>query len=402
MGGGLQESEPEGGIGVDKSGKTDDFDKYLGDLAGEFQTLHGKDDLGVEDGFERFQGLNLVGLQGLTEPDQGDQKRERESMDGLPQICEDVPADDVDAWLETLRQGKLLPPHVIQFVCTRLTYLLAGDSNVHNISSPVTVVGDVHGQFYDVLEIFKIAGPVPNTNYLFLGDYVDRGAFSVETISFLACLKLRHPNRISLIRGNHESRQTTMTYGFYQECMKKYGNSAVWTWFMDMFDYLPLAALIDDEVFGTHGGLSPSIHTIDQIRVLDRIQEIPHHGPVCDLMWADPDTDNNDGFKESWRGAGYTFGEDELRKFNHINGLSYFLRAHQLCMEGYQELWGCFATVWSAPNYCYRFGNLAALAHISSHDKPQFTVFEAAPANARKPKDAKITKMTWFTEDVPL
>lgn len=309
-----------------------------------------------------------------------------------------VPLDDVDAWLESLKQGNLLPPHVLQFVCRRLQYTLSQESNVQPLSAPVAIIGDVHGQFYDVLEIFRIGGPVPHTNYLFLGDYVDRGAFSVETISYLACLKLRFHGRITLIRGNHESRQTTMTYGFYQECMQKYGRADVWQWFMEMFDYLPLAATIDNRVFATHGGISPSLHSLDQIRVLDRVQEIPHSGPICDLMWADPDTEK-EGFHESWRGAGYTFGKEELEQFNHLNGLSYFVRAHQLCQEGYQELWDCFATVWSAPNYCYRFGNKASICEFAdSSQKPFFNVFEACPDNERKPRDAPVVKATWFDE----
>lgn len=128
------------------------------------------------------------------------------------------------------------------------------------------------------MEIFKIGGFCPSTNYVFLGDYVDRGHHSVELITLLACLKLRYPSRVTLVRGNHESRAVTSTYGFYMECTRKYGSSLVWTYFTDMFDFLVLAVEIDNTILGVHGGLSPSIHTVDQIRVIDRFREIPHEG----------------------------------------------------------------------------------------------------------------------------
>jgi len=170
------------------------------------------------------------------------------------------------------------------------------------------VCGDVHGQLHDLIELFKIGGRAPETNYLFMGDYVDRGYYSVETVSLLICLKIRHPERVHILRGNHESRQITQVYGFYDECVRKYGGGAVWKMFTgrfkitskylstkrltfstDLFDYLPLTAVIEDNIFCLHGGLSPSIDTLDHIRQLDRVQEVPHEGPMCDLLWSDPD-----------------------------------------------------------------------------------------------------------------
>lgn len=165
------------------------------------------------------------------------------------------------------------------------------------------------------------------------GDYVDRGYYSVETVTLLVALKIRYPQRITILRGNHESRQITQVYGFYDECLRKYGNANVWKYFTDLFDYLPLTALIDNQIFCLHGGLSPSIDTLDNIRALDRIQEVPHEGPMCDLLWSDPD--DRCGWGISPRGAGYTFGQDISEAFNHNNGLTLIARAHQLVMEGY-------------------------------------------------------------------
>ena len=228
--------------------------------------------------------------------------------------------------------------------------------------------------------------------------------FSVETISLLVCLKLRYPNRVNLIRGNHESRGVTQSYGFYTECSRKYGNASVWHYFTDMFDFLTLSVVINDQIFCVHGGkeidgeaedgtrkqeltrnhppgLSPSIHSIDQIKIIDRFREIPHEGPMADLVWSDPDPER-DEFSLSPRGAGYTFGAQVVKKFLAVNNMSHILRAHQLCQEGYQVLFDDqLSTVWSAPNYCYRCGNMASVLEVSDSGERFFNVFAAAPEN---------------------
>lgn len=243
-----------------------------------------------------------------------------------------------------------------------------------------------------MIELFKVGGECPCTNYLFLGDFVDRGYYSVETFLLLLALKVRYPNRVTLIRGNHESRQITQVYGFYDECLRKYGSVNVWKYCTEVFDLLCLAAIIDHKVFCVHGGLSPSINTLDQIRALTREQEVPHDGAMADLMWSDPE--DIEGWGVSPRGAGYLFGGDVVEKFNEVNSIDFIARAHQLAMEGYKTMFplknsrsgqrvDALMTVWSAPNYCYRCGNVAAILELDENLDQHWKIFEAAPQENR-------------------
>eukprot|EP00935_MAST-01C_sp_MAST-1C-sp1_P002670 g2670.t1 len=252
---------------------------------------------------------------------------------------------------------KWLTEKEVQELCEKAKEILREESNVQAVPAPVTVVGDIHGQYHDLVELFLLGGRSPDTNYVFLGDYVDRGYYSVETATLVTCLKV---------------------YGFYDECQRKYGSPNVWKYFTDLFDFLPLAALIENSIFCPHGGLSPSIDSLDHIMTLDRLQEIPHEGPICDLMWSDPD--ERDGWGISPRGAGYTFGQDITEQFNHNNGLKLIIRAHQLVMEGYGWHHGsALVTIFSAPNYCYRCGNQAAIIEICDNMGYNILRFDPAP-----------------------
>jgi serine/threonine-protein phosphatase PPG1 len=229
-----------------------------------------------------------------------------------------------------------------------------------------------------LLELFHVGGEVPNTNYLFLGDYVDRGPFSVEVVVLLILMKIKYPSKIHLLRGNHESKQVTTNYGFYLECLKKYNGPHVWQFFVEMFDYLPIAAVVENKIFCIHGGLSPLIQKINEIDKINRFGDIPTEGPLADLMWSDPDH-GVEGFKVSERGAGYVFGELVVDKFLHVNNCDTIVRAHQLCYDGYNILFeGKIITVWSAPNYCNRFFNLASILEIDENLEKNFNIFEDA------------------------
>ncbi|KAJ4300373.1 phosphoprotein phosphatase PP4 catalytic subunit [Collariella sp. IMI 366227] len=325
---------------------------------------------------------------------------------------------DLDRAIAQLRACRPIPEADVRELCHKARELLIEEGNVVTVNAPVTICGDIHGQFHDLMELFRVGGDVPDTNYLFMGDFVDRGFYSLETFLLLLCLKVRYPDRMTLIRGNHESRQITTVYGFYDECLRKYGSANVWRYCCDVFDYLALGAIVlgasntlpttpanppsfnnDDveievhnptarssrascassssssnnnnnnkedsdqprtpngilpspplppkrhrpathhlrpnphrppgssasgsstgtlgnpsgAVLCVHGGLSPLIDHVDKIRLLDRKQEVPHEGAMCDLLWSDPDEiDGND--------------------------LGLIARAHQLVMEGFKEM----------------------------------------------------------------
>eukprot|EP00871_Galdieria_phlegrea_P002061 jgi/Galph1/2856/GphlegSOOS_G1503.1 len=282
---------------------------------------------------------------------------------------------DLDAWIEKVRNAQYLPEPDLKRLCDYVKEILIEESNVQPVSSPVTVCGDIHGQFHDLLELFRTGGEVPETNYIFMGDFVDRGYNSLETFTLLLCLKARYPSRVTLLRGNHESRQITQVYGFYDECQRKYGNANAWKYCCEVFDYLTIAALIDGEILCVHGGLSPDIRTLDQIRTVDRRQEIPHEGAFCDLMWSDPE--DIETWAVSPRGAGWLFGSKVTAEFNYINKLSLICRAHQLVQEGYKYMFPerSLVTVWSAPNYCYRCGNVAAILAFDENLEREFKIF---------------------------
>lgn len=281
---------------------------------------------------------------------------------------------DLDGWISRVKGGEHLAEWDLKQLCDYVKELLIEESNVQPISSPVTVSGDIHGQFHDLLNLFKTGGDVPSTKYVFMGDFVDRGYNSLETFTLLLCLKAKYPAHITLLRGNHESRQITQVYGFYDECQRKYGTANAWKCCCEVFDYLTIAALIDGVVLCVHGGLSPEIRTLDQIRTIDRRQEIPPEGAFCDLMWSDPEE------VETWavspRGAGWLFGSRVTNEFNRINKLDLICRAHQLVQDGYKFAFNDqIVTIWSAPNYCYRCGNVAAILQFDENLKREFLIF---------------------------
>lgn len=296
---------------------------------------------------------------------------------------------DFDTLLESVNSRQKIKETEIRAICNKAKECFYQEGTVITLSSPISVCGDVHGQFYDVLEIFKQGGTPPDTKYLFLGDYVDRGYFSLETILLLLLYKIKFPTRMYMLRGNHETRRVNETYGFYNEVFKKYHHSWPWKMLNEVFDLMPLGAVIDGWAFCIHGGLSPDIKLIEELAISERRMEITQEGKLCDILWSDPD--DIDNWRPSERGAGYIFGVNPSEEFCRNNKIQLIMRAHQLVMEGYR--YNCnqkVLTVWSAPNYMYSCGNVASIAKVAPSHEIQFTVFSAVPDAQRLEPDDDI------------
>ena len=280
---------------------------------------------------------------------------------------EDILKWDPFALREMFQNNRHLDEINVMIILNKLKEVLNKEENVLYVNGKVTVCGDIHGQLFDLFNLFDTTFPIKEriTNgekIVFMGDYVDRGYQSAETFLFLAFLKILYPENVFLLRGNHESRQINQVYGFFLDCQQLYGNTGIWFLFNEVFDYLPLAAIVNTSFYCVHGGLSPSARSILHLSVIKRRLEIPTEGPLADVTWSDPHDGMNKNFIPNNRGAGFIFGNLQAEEFCHINNIKLIVRSHQLAEEGYN--FNCnnkVLTVWSAPNYSYRNVNKACV-----------------------------------------
>eukprot|EP01127_Copromyxa_protea_P001908 TRINITY_DN11810_c0_g1_i1.p1 TRINITY_DN11810_c0_g1~~TRINITY_DN11810_c0_g1_i1.p1 ORF type:complete len:357 (-),score=36.96 TRINITY_DN11810_c0_g1_i1:16-960(-) len=292
-------------------------------------------------------------------------------------------------WLEKTKRGETLPEGCLLKLCKRVLSILVLEPNVQQLHPPVVVCGDIHGQFYDLLELFRLNGDPKDTQYLFMGDYVDRGSFSLETITLLFLYKCLYPKNITLLRGNHETASVSQVYGFYDECMNVYGNALVWNACMGACEYLGLSAVIGTSVFCVHGGLSPKLSTIDKLRKQKRgIKELIPGTVISDLLWSDPGEDlpEDVSWAASPRGVGWLFGKLPVDHFRARNGMELVVRAHQLVQEGHRYIFDdSVLTVWSAPNYLNKCNNKACTVVIKE-DEREVRTFRSSSAPTRTTK----------------
>ncbi|KAI0322624.1 Metallo-dependent phosphatase-like protein [Amylostereum chailletii] len=252
----------------------------------------------------------------------------------------------------------------IAAICQAAREVFLSQPTLIELSPPVKIVGDVHGQYSDLIRLFEMCGFPPSANYLFLGDYVDRGKQSLETILLLLCYKIKYPENFFLLRGNHECANVTRVYGFYDEC-KRRCNIKTWKSFVDVFNCLPIAAIVASKIFCVHGGLSPSLQSMDDIKALQRPTDVPDYGLLNDLLWSDP-SDSALDWEDNERGVSYCFGKAVINEFLVRYDMDLICRAHMVVEDGY-EFWNdrTLVTVFSAPNYCGEFDNYGACMSVS-------------------------------------
>ena len=268
--------------------------------------------------------------------------------------------------LNPITSKNQLTEEEIKFLCTKALDIFMEEPVLLEISAPINICGDTHGQFNDLLRLFEFGGRPPKTNYLFLGDYVDRGKNSVETMGLLLAYKIKYPNNIFLLRGNHESELINHVYGFFDECKRRY-NLKIYKLFSDCFNWLPISAIVDDRILCMHGGISPDLTSLDKIRKIVRPTEVPDKGLLCDLLWSDPDK-NVDGWGFNERGVSVTFNESVVNRIVEGLDIDLICRAHQVVEKGYEFFANQkLITVFSAPNYCGQFDNAGAMMTVDEN-----------------------------------
>ncbi|KAH9050907.1 serine/threonine-protein phosphatase PP1 [Lactarius deliciosus] len=343
---------------------------------------------------------------------------------------------DLDSVIDRLlevrgnRPGKpvQLQEYEIKYLCTKAREIFINQPILLELEAPIKICGDIHGQYYDLLRLFEYGGFPPEANYLFLGDYVDRGKQSLETICLLLAYKIKYPENFFILRGNHECASINRIYGFYDECKRRY-NIKLWKTFTDCFNCLPIAAIIDEKIFTMHGGLSPDLQSMEQIRRVMRPTDVPDTGLLCDLLWSDPDKDIT-GWSENDRGVSFTFGPDVVSRFLQKHDMDLICRAHQVCLQmavvppqlcpayvrgwnlhmissyscasleiPFAKIFTCsvvedgyeffakrqLVTLFSAPNYCGEFDNAGAMMSVDETLLCSFQILKPAEKKAKYP-----------------
>ncbi|KAH6692605.1 serine/threonine-protein phosphatase PP-Z [Plectosphaerella plurivora] len=287
------------------------------------------------------------------------------------------------AYAGKVTKGVCLKNAEIAAICTRAREVFLSQPALLELDAPVKIVGDVHGQYTDIIRMFEMCGFPPSSNYLCLGDYVDRGKQSLETILLLLCYKLKFPENFFLLRGNHECANVTRVYGFYDEC-KRRCNVKTWKTFIDCFNTLPIAAIVAGKIFCVHGGLSPALHHMDDIRNIARPTDIPDYGLLNDLVWADPAEMDSD-WEANERGVSYCFGKTVIEDFLAKHDFDLICRAHMVVEDGYEFFTDrLLVTVFSAPNYCGEFDNWGAVMSVSSELLCSFELLKPLDSSALK------------------
>ena len=263
----------------------------------------------------------------------------------------------------------------IKFLLEKSKEIFLAQPTVLKLKAPITICGDIRGNFTSLKKVFELSGEPKDKNYVFLGNYINRGHNSLECLCLLLAYKIKYKDTFNILRGHYDDEHLCKNYGFEEECQKK-TTSKIYEQITALLDCLPLAATLEDKIFLVHGGISPQLKTLAQIDEIQRPIVVPEEGLVCDLIWSVPGKDMNDDWTKNNRGAGKLFGEKPLNEFLEKNGLTMLCRGHTIIKEGYEYLWGKkLLTIFTCPKFCPNEGK-GAIMEVDSNLKFEPKIWE--------------------------
>ena len=321
------------------------------------------------------------------ENDINDNKIENQNNDSIYKIIKK---------LKKARRGSICQELTIKedecdYVIDKSYEIFQKEESLLKIKAPLYICGDIHGQYYDLLRVFDILNYPPQSTFLFLGDYVDRGKQSLECLLLLLCLKMQYPDKIFLLRGNHECEALNKIYGFYDECKRRLSIKC-FKKITNLFNMMPISALINENILCMHGGLSKDLQNIEQINKILRPTDIPNEGLLCDLLWSDPNESLTEDFGPNERNISVTFSKDYVKNFVEKNNLDLICRAHQVVEEGFEFFADMkLVTIFTAPNYMGEFDNNGGILEVGEDLLCKFHVLR--PNFERSGKRRKITQL---------
>ena len=321
------------------------------------------------------------------ENDINDNKIENQNNDSIYKIIKK---------LKKARRGSICQELTIKedecdYVIDKSYEIFQKEESLLKIKAPLYICGDIHGQYYDLLRVFDILNYPPQSTFLFLGDYVDRGKQSLECLLLLLCLKIQYPDKIFLLRGNHECEALNKIYGFYDECKRRLSIKC-FKKITNLFNMMPISALINENILCMHGGLSKDLQNIEQINKILRPTDIPNEGLLCDLLWSDPNESLTEDFGPNERNISITFSKDYVKNFVEKNNLDLICRAHQVVEEGFEFFADMkLVTIFTAPNYMGEFDNNGGILEVGEDLLCKFHVLR--PNFERSGKRRKITQL---------
>ena len=307
-----------------------------------------------------------------TTSQKNEKEDEKENVNDNDDINKDENNDNIHKIIKKLkkaRRGSICQELNIKedecnYVIDKAYGILEKEESLLKISAPLYICGDIHGQYYDLLRVFDILKYPPQSTFLFLGDYVDRGKQSLECLLLLLCLKIKYPDKIFLLRGNHECEALNKMYGFFDECKRRLSIKC-FKKIITLFNIMPISALINENILCMHGGLSKDLQNIEQINKILRPTDIPNEGLLCDILWSDPNESLNEDFGSNERNISVTFSKDVVKNFLEKNNLDLICRAHQVVEEGFEFFADMkLVTIFTAPNYMGEFDNNGGILEV--------------------------------------